>query len=88
MIEKHLEAELSLRTYDPKVDFERVGRWLERTYRREGQRVNWLQPRWEYMHYHPQLDELGPAALESARWPGCDTARRDPGAPTPARAPL
>lgn len=26
-----------------------------RTYRTTGDHINWLQPRWEYMHYHPQI---------------------------------
>ena len=37
-------------------DYEPIGQFLVRTYRTgEGHR-NWLQPRWEYMHYHPSLD--------------------------------
>ena len=27
------------------------------TYRQGGRHDNWLQPRWEYMHYHPLFDE-------------------------------
>ena len=37
-------------------DFEPIGQFLVRTFRTgEGHR-NWLQPRWEYMHYHAALD--------------------------------
>ena len=43
------------RSYDGAADFEAVGRFLVRTCRREGPHVNWLQPRWEYMHYHPLI---------------------------------
>jgi predicted N-acetyltransferase YhbS len=46
---------LTMRHYDHAVDYERVGRFLERTYRTSGGHVNWVQPRWEYMHYHPYI---------------------------------
>ena len=53
-----------LRQYDHAADYERVGRFLVRTYRTTGGHINWLQPRWEYMHYHPlirgvDLDSIG-----------------------------
>jgi predicted N-acetyltransferase YhbS len=41
------------RHYDHAVDYQRIGRFLVRTYRTAGGHINWLQPRWEYMHYHP-----------------------------------
>jgi GNAT superfamily N-acetyltransferase len=43
----------SARAYDHATDYARVGEFLVRTYRPSGRHVNWLQPRWEYMHYHP-----------------------------------
>ena len=46
------------RSYEHARDYERIGRWLERSYRREGEHVNWLQPRWEYMHFHPLIRGL------------------------------
>jgi len=46
---------LTMRHYDHTVDYERVGRFLERTYRTSGGHINWTQPRWEYMHYHPYI---------------------------------
>ncbi len=49
-----------VRPYRHPEDYDRVGDFLVRTYRTEGPYRNWLQPRWEYMHYHPILD---PATL-------------------------
>ncbi|HEY92056.1 MAG TPA: GNAT family N-acetyltransferase [Dehalococcoidia bacterium] len=48
---------ISVRAYRRKDDFERVGQFLLETYRPGRQHSNWLQSRWEYMHYHPLLDE-------------------------------
>ena len=49
------------RPYDHPADYERVSRFLVRTFRAPGRHVNWQQPRWEYMHYHPLIRgvELG-----------------------------
>jgi predicted N-acetyltransferase YhbS len=46
------------RSYSHATDYDRVGRFLVRTYRTEGDHINWLQPRWEYMHYHPYIREV------------------------------
>jgi predicted N-acetyltransferase YhbS len=43
----------TLRPYRRGADYDQVGRFLVRTYQPTGEHVNWLQPRWEYMHYHP-----------------------------------
>jgi len=48
---------ITVRSYRYPDDFELVGQFLVNTYNVEGQHRNWLQPRWEYMHYHPLLDE-------------------------------
>jgi len=45
----------TLRHYDHAVDYERVSQFLVRTYRTSGGHINWMQPRWEYMHYHPLI---------------------------------
>lgn len=55
---------VEFRTYDRESDFDRVGRFLAQTYRTSGGHINWLQPRWEYMHFHPlikniELDSIG-----------------------------
>ena len=54
----------TFRRYNHTSDYERVGRFLVKTYRTTGGHINWLQPRWEYMHYHPfivnvDLDSIG-----------------------------
>ncbi len=43
------------RSYVP-GDFDRVSDFLVATYAPGGKYPNWLQPRWEYMHYHPMLN--------------------------------
>jgi predicted N-acetyltransferase YhbS len=42
------------RPYDKARDYERIGKFLVDTY--DVPQGNWLQPRWEYMHFHPILD--------------------------------
>ena len=44
---------ITFRPYNDKSDYERVGQFLIMTYRTTGNHINWLQPRWEYMHFHP-----------------------------------
>jgi len=48
---------ITIRSYKYPNDYELIGEFLIKTYQVEGQHRNWLQPRWEYMHYHPCLDE-------------------------------
>ena len=53
-----------LRRYKPEEDFSRIGDFLVKTCRSTGGHMNWLQPRWEYMHYHSliegvDLDSIG-----------------------------
>ena len=48
----------TLRGYDRAADYERVDRFLVKTYSTTGGHINWLQPRWEYMHYHPLVARL------------------------------
>ena len=45
-----------VRSYDHSQDYDAVGRFLLRTYGAGTAHRNWLQPRWEYMHFHPALD--------------------------------
>jgi predicted N-acetyltransferase YhbS len=47
-----------VRPYNHASDYERVGRFLVKTHDTTGPHVNWLQPRWEYMHYHPYVKRL------------------------------
>jgi predicted N-acetyltransferase YhbS len=45
-----------LRRYVP-GDFDRVSRFLIDAFQPRNRDGNWLQPQWEYMHTHPNLDE-------------------------------
>jgi len=53
----------TLRHYDHAADYERIGAFLIRTYGIRGGHVNWLQPRWEYMHYHPLIRNVDRSAI-------------------------
>ncbi len=50
---------VTARAYRYPEDYDAVGRFLVRTYDPMAVHRNWLQPRWEYMHYHPALQEPG-----------------------------
>ena len=54
---------VSVRRYDHGRDFDAVGRFLVETYRETGPRINWLQPRWEYMHYHPLIKRVDVSSI-------------------------
>lgn len=54
---------ITLRSYNKSRDYERIGQLLIDTYRPGTRHENWPQPRWEYMHYHPLLKELGESVL-------------------------
>lgn len=43
------------RRYDATRDYEPVNQLLVETYRPGDRILNWLQPRWEYMHHHPYI---------------------------------
>jgi predicted N-acetyltransferase YhbS len=45
------------RSYGAPEDYEAVGEFLVRAYgrTRDGPHRSWLQPRWEYMHFHPHM---------------------------------
>ncbi len=46
------------RHYDHDTDYDRVGEFLVNSYSTAGDHINWLQPRWEYMHYHPNITKV------------------------------
>ena len=55
---------IKARSYVHASDYENIGQFLVRTYSASRGHVNWLQPRWEYMHYHlhirgVDLDSIG-----------------------------
>jgi predicted N-acetyltransferase YhbS len=52
----------TVRKYEHPADYGKVGQFLIDTYRPGNQHDNWLQTRWEYMHYHPLFDR----SLETA----------------------
>ena len=56
------------RSYDHAHDYGKVGEFLVRTYSTTDHHINWLQPRWEYMHYHPMTKiDLGAIGVWEAR---------------------
>jgi len=50
--------QIRARCYNHPADYESVGQFLVKTYRTKGGHINWLQPRWEYMHYHPFIKNV------------------------------
>ena len=48
----------TVRSYNHSADYDRVGEFLLRTYSTTGNHINWLQPRWEYMHHHPLVKDV------------------------------
>ena len=48
---------ITRRPYEPTRDFDRIGDFLVRHHRPANDDANWLQPAWEYMHFHPAIDE-------------------------------
>jgi predicted N-acetyltransferase YhbS len=53
---------IQARCYEPGAgpgsDYERVLDFLVDTYRESGSHVNWLSPRWEYMHHHALVQNV------------------------------
>lgn len=49
---------VKVRAYNHAVDYHRVGRFLREVYEPSDRLLNWLQPRWEYMHHHPFIEKL------------------------------
>jgi predicted N-acetyltransferase YhbS len=49
---------LQTKPYNRKKDYHRVGEFLNETYQHGKKFTNWLQPRWEYMHFHPFVWEI------------------------------
>lgn len=52
---------IRFRTYRHPADYARIDEFLIRTYRPGNLDGNWVEPAWEYMHHHPNLDS---ASLE------------------------
>ena len=49
---------MHIREYIHEQDYDRVGDFLVETYEPGDHYLNWLQPRWEYMHYHPYIENV------------------------------
>ena len=49
---------VKVRAYNHAVDYERVDRFLCDVYEPSDRLLNWLQPRWEYMHAHPFIENV------------------------------
>ena len=49
---------IQIRSYNHRGDFSLVGDFLVDTYQPGDTLDNWLQPRWEYMHFHPLIKQL------------------------------
>lgn len=49
--------EVTFSHYDPERDYSRVSEFLKRIYQPGMACINWMEARWEYMHYHPNLDK-------------------------------
>ena len=54
---------MHIKPYHREQDFERVGDFLIETYQPGDRLSNWLQPRWEYMHFHPNIKEVNLALI-------------------------
>jgi len=59
---------LRLRRYRHKEDYQFVERFLIRTYLEEANHRGWSQPRWEYMHSHPDQQEKAPLFERFGVW--------------------
>ena len=60
---------VNVRKYEHHSDYNGVGQFLLDTYEPGERHDNWLQPRWEYMHYHPLFDEsLSTAFSNTGVW--------------------
>jgi len=62
--------EVDVRAYAPASDFESVSQMLIASYRPGDVFDPWLQPRWEYMHFHPLIRGLDLSRCEVAEEDG------------------
>ncbi|MFW6290676.1 MAG: GNAT family N-acetyltransferase [Spirochaetota bacterium] len=47
---------MTTHSYSRNAWFDRIGSFLDRHHRPGNRDRNWLQPAWEYMHFHPAID--------------------------------
>jgi GNAT superfamily N-acetyltransferase len=50
------DAMITCRRYNGPEDYQRISNFLIDHYQPENRDGNWLEPAWEYMHFHPALD--------------------------------
>ncbi len=56
-VDAPVPAEVHFSNYDPQQDYTQVSAFLKRIYKPGKACTNWLEARWEYMHYHPNLNK-------------------------------
>ena len=49
---------ITIKPYNREKDFKRVGDFLIETYQPGDSFTNWLQPQWDYMHFHPNIQNV------------------------------
>ena len=49
---------VTVRAYEHPVDYGRVDQFFRDVYEPSDRLFNWLQPRWEYMHAHPFIENV------------------------------
>ena len=49
---------IQVRPYNPATDYEPASRFFIDVYEPGDRLLNWLQPRWEYMHHHPFIADV------------------------------
>ncbi|MEA2001147.1 MAG: GNAT family N-acetyltransferase, partial [Actinomycetota bacterium] len=58
LTENEVTMNTAVRPYEHSKDYEAINRLLIDVYQPGEQLSNWLQPRWEYMHFHPLINDL------------------------------
>jgi len=69
MVIKERKMTLRFRHYNYPEDYERVSRFLIEHHQWGNRDGNWLEPIWEYMHFHPSLDKA--ALSRNGIWEDC-----------------
>ena len=49
---------VTVRPYDTRHDYQKVDRFLIEVFDPSDHQLNWMQPRWEYMHAHPYIENF------------------------------
>ena len=61
---------IQIRPYVFETDYARIGQFLLDTYTPGEFFLNWLQPRWEYMHYHSLIEDVDLTKIRIAEQDG------------------